>query len=160
MELKKIVTISGKGGLFQIIKPAKSAIIVESIDAQKTRFTVGTSARVSVLQEVSIYTLNADGSTPLAEVLQTIHARYPDGITLDTKKATDKELREFLSLELPTYNQEKVYPSDIKKLIVWYNTLLQYSPETFTMLTSSTEEADPEVSKEIKEEVEKEEGQA
>ena len=92
MELKKIVTISGKAGLFQILKPAKNAIIVESIDEQKTRFSVGASARVSVLQEVSIYTLNADGSTPLADVLQGIYERHPEGIALERSAKNSKAM--------------------------------------------------------------------
>ena len=140
MELKKIVTISGKAGLFQILKPAKNAIIVESIDEQKTRFSVGASARVSVLQEVSIYTLNADGSTPLADVLQGIYERHPEGIALDTKKASDADLKASLRAELPDYNEGKVYPSDIKKLITWYNLLIKYSPETLATLASPAAE--------------------
>lgn len=144
MELKKIVTISGKGGLFQILKPTKNAIIVESIDEQKTRFTVGTSARVSVLQEVSIYTMNADGSTPLEEVLQLINQKYPEGISVDTKKATETELRNFMVELLPDYNAGKVYASDIKKLIIWYNLLLKYAPEVFVSATEKTKEEEKE----------------
>lgn len=144
MELKKIVTISGKGGLFQILKPTKNAIIVESIDEQKTRFTVGTSARVSVLQEVSIYTMNADGSTPLEEVLQLINQKYPEGISVDTKKATETELRNFMVELLPDYNAGKVYASDIKKLIIWYNLLLKYAPEVFVSTTEETKEEEKE----------------
>lgn len=140
MELKKIVTISGKGGLYQILKPAKNAIIVESIDEQKLRFTVGTSARVSVLQEVSIYTHNADGSTPLADVLQLMASKYAEGVSIDTKKATDAELRTFMVELLPDYNASKVYASDIKKLITWFNLLLKYAPETFTNAPVETEE--------------------
>ena len=152
MELKKIVTISGKGGLFQILKPAKNAIIVESIDEQKTRFTVGTSARVSVLQEVSIYTMNADGSTPLGEVLLLIHQKYPDGISMDMKKASEADFRNFMTELLPDYNASKVYASDIKKLITWYNLLLKYAPEVFTPSAEETENTE-EVKEETKEEV-------
>lgn len=148
MELKKIVTISGKSGLFQILKPAKNAIIVESIDEQKTRFTVGASARVSVLQEVSIYTMNADGSTPLGDVLYEVYQKYPEGITLDIKKATDAEIRAFMAGVLPDYNAGKVYVSDIKKLVTWYNLLVKNAPETLATLTPHTEETD-----EAKEEV-------
>ncbi len=144
MELKKIVTISGKGGLFHVLKPAKNAIIVESIDDQKIRTTVPTSARVSVLQEVAVYTLNADGSTPLAEVLKLIQAKYPEGLEIDIKKTSDADLRAFILDILPDYNASKVYISDIKKLITWYNILLKYAPEVFSEVTEevATEEAE------------------
>jgi hypothetical protein len=141
MELKKIVTISGKGGLFQILKPAKNAIIVESIDELKVRFTVGASARVSVLQEVSIYTHNADGATPLSDVLLAIHQKFPEGITIDIKTAKDEALRAFMADILPDYNASKVYVSDIKKLITWYNLLLKNSPETFNTLVEAPAES-------------------
>lgn len=154
MELKKIVNISGKAGLFQVVKPAKNAIIVESIDDQKSRFTVGTSAKVSVLQEVSIYTLNADGSTPLGDVLKNIYQEHPEGIQIDTKKATDQELRAFLATVVPDYHTIKVYPSDIKKLISWYNLLLKYAPEVFTEVAETAETAETtEVTEAQKEEV-------
>ncbi len=140
MELKKIVTISGKGGLFQIIKPAKNAIIVEAIDELKTRFTISASARVSVLKEVSIYTHNADGATPLLGVLQIVQEKHPEGIAIDTKKVTDAELKAFMEDVLPDYNAAKVYASDIKKMITWFNLLLKYAPEVFLEVESQQKE--------------------
>ena len=127
MELKDLVSISGKPGLFKIIKPARSSIIVESLDNQKKKSIVNASQRVSVLDEISIYTYTEEGSTPLATVFEAIYHEYGEDEILE-KDATNAEYQSFFKTVLPDYDQEKVYPSDIKKVVRWYHLLLDQAP--------------------------------
>ena len=98
MELKDIVNISGKSGLHRIVKPIKTGLIVESLDAQKIKTVASASDKVSVLQEVSIYTHNAEGSTPLATILKNIYLSNPTGIEIDTKKASNEDFYGFMQV--------------------------------------------------------------
>ncbi len=127
MELKDLVSISGKPGLYRIIKPARSSIIVESFDQHKKKSIVNASQRVSVLDEISIYTHTEAGSTPLASVLQAIYQEYGDDEILE-KDATNSEYHSFFKTVLPDYDQDRVYPSDIKKIVRWYHLLLSQAP--------------------------------
>jgi hypothetical protein len=147
MKLKEIATISGKPGLFRILKATKTGVIVESMDDKRIKTSIGTSHRVSILKEVSIYTRNQDGSTALEEVLHRIHGKYAAQIPIDGKASND-ELKAFLEEFVPDYDTEKVYPSDMKKLITWYGILTKYSPETFDTLLKEEEEKPAEVSTE------------
>ena len=72
MELKEIAAVSGKGGLFKVLKPSKTGMILESLDEKKSKLIAGINHQVSLLDEISIYTLDSDGSKPLKEVLETI----------------------------------------------------------------------------------------
>lgn len=129
--LKEVAHISGKSGLFRIIKPTRSGVIVETIDQAKSRSVVGANSRVSVLKEISIYTDTKDGSESLGDVLTTIFDKYGKPLAIEPKTASNGELADFLGDVLPNYDRDKVYTSDIKKLITWYNLLLQYLPEIF-----------------------------
>lgn len=128
MELKEIASIAGKGGLYRIVKPTRSGVIVESIDDKKQRLVVNASQRVSVLKEISIYTNTADGTEPLLNVLQSIHREFGDDPGVDSNSSSE-ELRAFLQHVLPDFDKERVYVSDIKKLVSWYKILLQNAPE-------------------------------
>ncbi|MFP4096465.1 MAG: DUF5606 domain-containing protein [Cyclobacteriaceae bacterium] len=127
MDLSQIASISGKGGLFHIVKPTRTGVIVESLDDQKKKMVVGASQRVSVLKEVSIYTTDAEGSAPLEDVLVKIHEEFGSDPGVDT--SDQEELKAFMKHILPEYDEERVYPSDMKKLVNWYNILLAYAPE-------------------------------
>ncbi|HNN64152.1 MAG TPA: DUF5606 domain-containing protein, partial [Candidatus Obscuribacter sp.] len=76
MELKDIASVSGKGGLFRIVAPSKSGVILESLDEARTKLVASAQHRISVLHEISIYTNNAEGTTPLEDVLKKIYARH------------------------------------------------------------------------------------
>lgn len=130
MKLKEIAAVSGKGGLFKVLKPAKAGLILESMDESKTRIMASGSHKVSLLDEISIYTHTKEGTIPLEEVLKKIHKDFGDDIGLDAN-AEGSELKAFLKSVLPDYDEDKVYVSDIKKLVKWYSLLLQHAPEIF-----------------------------
>jgi len=128
MELREVAAVSGRGGLFKILKPTKNGVILEALDASKKRFVAGANERVSILNEISIYTTDKEGSVALEIVLQKIHAAFGKDIKI-TAKSTNDELGAFLATVLPDYDREKVYHSDIKKLANWYTIILANFPE-------------------------------
>jgi len=130
MKLSEIAAVSGKGGLFKVLKPAKAGLILESMDENKTKIMASGSHKVSLLDEISIYTHTKEGTTPLEEVLKKIHKDFGDDIGLDVN-AEGAELKAFLKSILPDYDENRVYVSDIKKLVKWYSVLLKYAPEIF-----------------------------
>ncbi|QHT65735.1 hypothetical protein GXP67_03160 [Rhodocytophaga rosea] len=130
MELKEVATISGKGGLFKVVKPTRTGVILESLDAQKSRVVAGTQHRVSLLKEISIYTTGKESSVPLEEVLMSIHEKYGKDIPANAKSSTN-ELADFIESVVPNYDTERVYTSDIKKLVNWYSILAAHAPELF-----------------------------
>jgi len=130
MKFEEIASVAGKGGLYKILKPAKAGVILESMDAKKSKLVVGADARVSVFSEISIYSHNDDGATPLEEVMRKIHNEFEGDTGLDKNSDAD-ELRSFMEHILPDYDQERVYVSDMKKLVTWYNFLAKNYPELF-----------------------------
>ncbi len=119
MELKDILAISGKSGLFKSIAQNKSNIIVESL-IDKKRFPVYASDRVSALEEISIFTNDED--LPLHDALKMIFEKLDGEKALD-HKSDNQEIKTFFAEAIPDYNQEQVYVSDMKKIIHWYNQL-------------------------------------
>jgi len=120
--LKEIASVSGKGGLFKILKPTRTGVILETIDEKKTKLVANTNERVSILKEISIYTTGEESSKPLEDVLKAVHKLY--GVDLKvSNKSSDAELRDFMEKVVPDYDAERVYCSDIKKLINWYSIL-------------------------------------
>lgn len=144
MKLSEIASVSGKGGLFKVVAPAKTSLILESLDAAKTKLIATTQHRVSLLHEISIYTHSKDGTVPLEDVLKKINKDFGADIGIDGN-ADPSELKSFLKSVLPDYDEERVYVSDIKKLVKWYVILLEYAPEIFTEETK--EESQEEESK-------------
>ena len=136
MTLAEIASISGKGGLFKVVAPTKSGVILESLDETKTKLVATTSHRLSLLHEISIYTTTKEGTVPLEDVLKKIHTDFGTDLGVDGNSES-AELKSFLKAVLPTYDEDRVYVSDIKKLVRWYTTILQYAPE---LLTAKTEE--------------------
>lgn len=128
MEFKDIAAVSGKGGLFKILKPTKSGVILESLNDKKTRLVATVHNKISVLEEISIYTHTSEGTTPLKEVFYKIQSEFGDDTGLDKNSDAD-ELKSFFGHILPDYDEDKVYVSDIKKMVTWYNVLLKEAPE-------------------------------
>jgi hypothetical protein len=149
MDLKDVATISGKSGLFRILKPTRAGVILETIDEQKTKIVAGANNRVSILKEISVYTLNEAGSIPLEDVLMSIYKEYKGEVPLDSKSSND-ELKSFISKVVPEYDEDRVYVSDIKKMVGWYNLIYKSMPEQFTETAPAAEEADSEAT-EVKE---------
>lgn len=137
MEFKEIATVSGKPGLYKILKPSRSGVILESMDDKKAKLVVGGSHRVSILSEISIYTLTEEGASPLEEVMRTIEKEF-QGDTGLAADADNDEYQAFLKHVLPEYDENRVYVSDIKKLINWYNIIRQHEPD---LLREKPEEA-------------------
>lgn len=129
--LKEIANVSGKSGLYRILKPSRAGVIVESLDAKKEKSMIGPTARVSVLKDVSIFTDGAQESVPLSDVFLQIKNIHGDKIALVPKDASDKDLIEFLNEVLPDFDRERVYASDIKKIITWFNLLVEHFPSAF-----------------------------
>ena len=119
MNLTGIIAISGRPGLFKVVAQGKNNIIVESLEERK-RFPAYASDRISALDDISIYTYNED--KPLKEIYTTIFTKEKGGATISHKEDLKKQEAYLLEV-LPDYDQERVYPSDIKKLFQWYNLL-------------------------------------
>ena len=128
MELNKILSISGRPGLYKVISQAKNAVIVESLIDQK-RFPVFGHEKMSSLEEISLFSTGED--LPLKEVFREMHEKLQDNETVDPK-SDDKVLREFFLEMVPEYDQDRVYTSDIKKILNWYNLLLANQLLDFT----------------------------
>jgi len=122
IQLKDILAISGKGGLFKFIAQARNGIVVESLEDQK-RHVAPATARVSSLEDIAIFTL--DEEVPLADIFFMIHEKSEGKETLSHKAAVDELKSQFKEL-VPEYDEDRVYVSDIKKVFQWYNQLHQH----------------------------------
>jgi len=116
MDLKGILAIGGKPGLYKMVSQSKTGLIVEGMEDKK-RFPVYTAHQISALEEISIYTYEED--VPLVEVFEKMF-NILDGKDPISPKSSKNELLKFFSTILPDYNEEQVYASDIKKVIQWY----------------------------------------
>jgi len=134
--LKGILAISGQSGLFKMVAESKNSIIVESLDTQK-RIPVYSSAKVSALEDIAIYTY--EGDTPLKDVFKLISEKEEGGAAL-SHKASGKELKTYFTEILPDFDQERVYVSDIKKVLMWYNTLQEKEMLDFSEPEETEEE--------------------
>ena len=139
MELKDIAAVSGKSGLYQVIKPTRTGLVLESLDGKNTKLITGPHHRVSLLHEISIYTMDYDKTIPLQEVLSKINKEFGDDPGVDSKSDAD-ELKAFLGHIVPDYDTERVYVSDMKKLVSWYGLLLKIAPEVMEEVKEEKEE--------------------
>lgn len=119
MNLSGIIAISGKPGLFKVIAQGKNSIIVESL-TDKKRVPAYATDRISALDDISIYTYDEDA--PLRDLFTAIYKKE-SGKECLSHKEDQKKLESYLKEILPNYDQERVYPSDIKKIFQWYNLL-------------------------------------
>ncbi|AOW10912.1 DUF5606 family protein [Flavobacterium gilvum] len=119
MSLEKILSISGKPGLYVLKVQTRTGFVAESLlDGKK--ITVSLKSNVSLLSEISIYTYESE--KPLAEIMQNIAKRENNGQTISHKEDNATLLSYFREV-LPEYDEERVYASDVKKIVSWYNTL-------------------------------------
>lgn len=128
MEYSDIASVSGKGGLFKIVKPTRTGVILESLDSDKKKLIAGATQRVSVLSDISIYTTDQEGSRPLGEVFQKMFSEFNDDLGVTSTSDPD-ELKAFLKHILPEYDPDRVYVSDIKKLVTWYKHIYDNMPD-------------------------------
>ena len=120
---KTILSIAGKPGLFKLISRGKNNLIVEALDATHRRQPAFGTDRITSLADIAMFTDGDD--VPLMQVLDNLK-KLEDGkkATIDVKKASIDELRDYFAKVLPTFDRERVHGSDIKKLIQWYNILI------------------------------------
>lgn len=119
--LKKILSITGKPGLFKIISQGKGILIVEELGSGK-RFPAHSRDKVVSLGDIAMYT--ESGDTPLGEILDKVYAKH-EGKKIDVKGLiADKGLRKAFEEVVADYDRDRVYESDIKKLFTWYNILV------------------------------------
>ena len=130
MKLAEIASVSGKGGLYKVVTSTKSGLILESLDEAKTKLVASGSQRISILHEISIYTNTKEGTAALEDVLKKIHQMYGNDPGVDGESDTN-ELKAFLKSVLPEYDEDRVYVSDIRKLVKWYGILIKYAPDLF-----------------------------
>lgn len=117
--LDKIITVSGKGGLFKVISGGKNVVIAESI-SDGVRIPIHSSQKVSTLSDISMFTTDED--VPLREVLENAKEVF-NGEQGPSHKAEGKDIRKAMLEVLPTYDQDRVYESDLRKFFQWYNLL-------------------------------------
>ena len=121
MDLSKVLSITGKGGLFKLVSKAKTSFIVESF-ADGKRFPAFSSDGVAVLENISIFT--NDGDVPLLKVFQSIYKKENGGKAPDILQDGEK-LKAYFAEILPDYDRDRVYVSNMKKVLAWYNILLE-----------------------------------
>lgn len=137
MQLDKIISIGGRPGLYEVSLQTRTGVVATSLIDGK-RITASVRDQVSVLSEINIYGLEKE--VPLGEVFKMIHAKE-DGKACSVKpKAPADQLEAFFFDVFQDYDEERVYPSDIKKVIQWYNILIEKAPEVFTEETPATKE--------------------
>ncbi len=127
--LKRILSISGKPGLYKLVSQAKNMIVVESLIDGK-RMPSFAHDRVTSLGDIAMYTENDE--VPLREVFLNIQKIENGGLASCEAKASPKELQEFMAKALPDYDRDRVKNSDIKKLITWYNLLVNSDNADFS----------------------------
>lgn len=139
MQLEKIISISGKPGVFQLVSQLRNGFIIEDVTSKK-KISIGNSSQVSLLDNIAMFTF--DKEVPLFEVFENIAKAY-DYQEAIPHKSSDEELKAFMLKVLPNYDTERVYTSDIKKLAQWYNILQKagyITPESFVKAEEVQEE--------------------
>ena len=119
---ERILTISGKPGLYQLLSQGRNMFIVESVDATKKRMPVYNSDKVVMLDDIAIYTDTEE--VPLREVFAKIYEKENGVLSFEVKDATPEELVEYFESVMPDYDRERVYLTHIKKIYSWYNILV------------------------------------
>ncbi len=140
MNFKDIATVAGKPGLYKVLKPTRSGVVLESMDDKKAKLVAGMAQRVSILSDISIYTLTEEGAEPLESVMKKIEAEYKGDTGVDST-SSDSELRAFLKSVLPDFDDARVYTSDIKKLVAWYKIIRGAFPEVLEESAGEEKEA-------------------
>lgn len=137
--LSKILSVTGRPGLYKLISTGKNLNIVESLGDSK-RLPVYLHEKVVALSDVSIYT--SDGDTPLREVMRQMKEKEKGGKASIGSKASGSELFAYLKEVLPDYSRESVYASDVKKIISWYNILIENGIDLEKVESTASDETD------------------
>lgn len=136
--LETILAISGKPGLYKLVSRGNRNLIVETVDAQKKRFPAFAADKVISLADIAMYT--EDKEVPLREVLNNIKKKEDGKVaSIDWRKASKDELFAFLGEVLPNFDGDRIYPADVKKLVQWYNILIENGLNDFDEALQETE---------------------
>jgi hypothetical protein len=136
MEFSKIISVAGKPGLFQVISQSKNAIIVQGINDTK-RVAINATQNVSLLENIAIYTYEED--LPLLEVFKAMSEKT-NGEKAISHKESGNKLSSFFAEVLPNYDDERVYTSNIKKVIQWFNILIDAGVDFSSVAEENTAE--------------------
>ncbi len=128
LNFDEIVSVAGKGGLYIIVKPTKNGYIVEELTDARKKMVLGPNHRVSLLKEISIYTTDEEGATPLKDVYLKVKNKFAKELPVSSKDSSE-DLFAFLAGVIPNFDTEKVYHSDVKKLVSWYGLILNEDPD-------------------------------
>ncbi|MBQ0786430.1 MAG: DUF5606 domain-containing protein [Oceanihabitans sp.] len=137
MSLDKVLSISGKPGLYKLVAQTRGGFIAESL-LDKKKISVNMQHNVSILSEIAIYTLQEE--LPLREVLNKIKTKENGKPTSVSHKESKDKLEEYFFEVLPDYDEDRVYASDIKKIIQWYNLLEKHNMLDFDKVEKSSDE--------------------
>lgn len=138
---ERILTISGKPGLYRLLSQGRNMFIVEAVDATKKRMPVYNSDKVVMLDDIAIYTDTEE--VPLREVFAKIQEKENGVLSIDIKSSTPEELVEYFETVMPDYDRERVYLTHIKKIYFWYNILVENGVTDF-VAEEAADEADAE----------------
>ncbi|MCI2227776.1 DUF5606 domain-containing protein [Polaribacter sp. MSW13] len=136
MEFNKIIAVTGKPGLYQVVSQSKNAIIVESLTDQK-RLAINSTQNVSLLENIAIYTYEEE--VLLLSIFKTMFEKS-EGKEVISHKESGKKLIAYFSEILPNYDDERVYTSNIKKVIQWFNLLVKAGMD-FSKIEATTEKS-------------------
>ena len=136
--LETILAISGKPGLYKLVSRGNRSLIVETLDAEKKRMPAFAADKVISLADIAMYTETTE--VPLREVLEKVKALENGAQASVDPKADPKVLREWFAKVLPDFDRDRVYPTDIKKLVQWYNLLVKSGNDDFSEKEEETTE--------------------
>ena len=137
--LRTILSISGKPGLYKLISQGKNMLILETLDATKKRFPAYGHDKVISLGDIAMYT--DDEEVALGQVFESVKNKENGAVaSIDYKKTSQAELHAYMAEVLPTYDRDRVHTSDIKKLIQWYNILINNGITEFVAAEEETTE--------------------
>ena len=132
-----ILAISGKPGLYKLVSRAKMSLIVEALDGSHKRMPAFASDRVTSLADIAMYT--ADEDLPLMNVMSALRdMEAGKKASLNWRKASSKELQDYFEKFVPTFDRERVHSSDIKKLLQWYDILVEAGLTNFEEVLKPT----------------------
>ena len=138
--LKEILSVTGKPGLFKLVSQGKNMLIVESLIDGK-RIPAYTKDKVVSLGDIAIFTETTE--VPLGQVLEALKTKENGAVCSIDPKADNDKLRKFMGEILPDYDRDRVYPSDIRKLLSWYNILINAQITEFLTEEKEEVEEDP-----------------
>lgn len=142
MDLKNIVSVSGLGGLYKTDTQRENGLIVEPLEGGKKKFVSARKHMFTPLENITIYTL--EDSMPIKEVFERMKKKEAENAPVDPKKSDDEALHAYMASAVPEYDPERVYASDIKKMIKWYQALDELGLVTVEEESSESDEEEEE----------------